>query len=322
METKPNDFSSDPRMKFDEQTGKWSYVGEDGVSFEYDTNVNAWFPMYNQELIESQQSVYAVEGVDESAPAVLPREKKKRIYTYEDPEEEAKKKQKREPVKKPNTSVYITHLPLDVTVDEMKQTFSKCGLIMEDLETGEPKIKLYKDDKGTFKGDALVTYFKEDSVPLAINLLDESELRLGKPETKISVQQAIFKDKEIDPKKKSVPQTQKNKVKKKLHQLKRKLDWFDDESGKKDEKFSKIVILKHMYTQEELDEDPTLLLELKDDVRGECEKLGEVTNVILYDVSIKFTLLFCFEVLIILCRNHLEELFLLDLWIQRAQMLV
>lgn len=60
-----------------------------------------------------------------------------------------------------------------------------------------------------------------------------------------------------------------------------------------------------MYTQKELDvslldicaiyfgdeyswivqDDPALLLELKDDVREECERLGEVTNVIMYDVS-------------------------------------
>jgi len=40
-----------------------------------------------------------------------------------------------------------------------------------------------------------------------------------------------------------------------------------------------------MYTQEELDEDPGLLLEIKGDVREECEKLGEITNVVLYDKS-------------------------------------
>jgi hypothetical protein len=33
----------------------------------------------------------------------------------------------------------------------------------------------------------------------------------------------------------------------------RKLDWVDDEVGKKTEKFRKIVILKNMYTQQELD---------------------------------------------------------------------
>lgn len=48
---------------------------------------------------------------------------------------------------------------------------------------------------------------------------------------------------------------------------------------------SRVVVLKHMFTLKELDEDPTLLLDLKEDVREECSKLGEVTNVVLYDVS-------------------------------------
>lgn len=40
-----------------------------------------------------------------------------------------------------------------------------------------------------------------------------------------------------------------------------------------------------MFSLKELDADPTLLLDLKEDVREECSKLGEVTNVVLYDVS-------------------------------------
>lgn len=43
--TNQSDFASDPRMKLNEQTGKWSYLGEDDVSYEYDENVGAWFPM-------------------------------------------------------------------------------------------------------------------------------------------------------------------------------------------------------------------------------------------------------------------------------------
>lgn len=35
--------------------------------------------------------------------------------------------------------------------------------------------------------------------------------------------------------------------------LHRKLDWVEEETGKKAEKFNKIVILKNMYTQQELD---------------------------------------------------------------------
>jgi len=38
-----------------------------------------------------------------------------------------------------------------------------------------------------------------------------------------------------------------------------------------------------MFTLKELEEDGALLLDLKDEVREECETLGEVTNVVLYD---------------------------------------
>ncbi|KAJ8653673.1 hypothetical protein O0I10_010711 [Lichtheimia ornata] len=284
----PADFASDSRYTLNKETNKWSYVGDDGVCYEYDESLAAWFPMYDEDLIKQQQSAYAIEGVDESEPAVQPRQKKKRVYTYEEENEgnsnNNAKKQKRDTAKRPNTSVYVTGVPPDATIEEIKEVFTKCGVIMEDLESGQPKIKIYQDAEGRPKGDALVTYFKEESVPLAINLLDDAEFRLGEPSTRIRVQQAVFTEKQL-PADKKKSQANKNKTKKRLHQLQRKLDWVDEETGKKAEKFNKIVILKNMYTQQELDEDPTLLLELKEDVREECEKLGEVTNVILYDKS-------------------------------------
>lgn len=43
------------------------------------------------------------------------------------------------------------------------------------------------------------------------------------------------------------------------------------------------VCLRRMFTLVELEEDPTLLLDLKEDVREECETLGKVTNVTLWD---------------------------------------
>jgi HIV Tat-specific factor 1 len=63
------------------------------------------------------------------------------------------------------------------------------------------------------------------------------------------------------------------------------LDWFDEENTQVSDKLAKIVILKHMFTLEELEQDPRLLLDLTQDVREECEKLGKVTNVILYDLE-------------------------------------
>lgn len=82
----------------------------------------------------------------------------------------------------------------------------------------------------------------------------------------------MFKDKDpTNNDKKKTQTTNKAKIKKRLHQmqrfvsyfvlsiehvihaLQRKLDWVENEEGKKAEKFAKIVILKNMYTQQELD---------------------------------------------------------------------
>lgn len=40
---------------------------------------------------------------------------------------------------------------------------SKCGIIMRDPQTEEPKIKLYKDKEGNLKGDGLCCYLKVSS---------------------------------------------------------------------------------------------------------------------------------------------------------------
>lgn len=80
------------------------------------------------------------------------------------------------------------------------------------------------------------------------------------------------------------------------HILVRKLLEWDDEDGfgpakepedpgKDISKHNRVVVLRHMFTLEDLEKDATLLLELKEDVREECSTLGEVTNVVLYDVG-------------------------------------
>lgn len=62
-------------------------------------------------------------------------------------------------------------------------------MILEDIE-GKPKVKLYKDENGRFKGEALVVYLQEASVELACRLFDETELVLGSGDKVISVKAA------------------------------------------------------------------------------------------------------------------------------------
>jgi HIV Tat-specific factor 1 len=83
---------------------------------------------------------------------------------------------------------------LDTTVDEVSSVFSKCGMIAEELESGLPRIKLYQDDSGKLKGDALIVYFRPESVQLAIQMLDDTDFRFGTegPMGKMRVKEADF----------------------------------------------------------------------------------------------------------------------------------
>lgn len=67
-------------------------------------------------------------------------------------------------------------------------------MIAEEIDSGGPRIKMYEDDKGQFKGDALVVYFRPESVNLAIQMLDDSDFRFGTegPMGRMRVQAADF----------------------------------------------------------------------------------------------------------------------------------
>lgn len=80
---------------------------------------------------------------------------------------------------KDNPWVYVTGLPTDITFSELHDTFKKCGILKRDIMTNEPRIKIYKDESGNPKGDASICYLQEASVGLALDILDDSEIRPG-----------------------------------------------------------------------------------------------------------------------------------------------
>lgn len=59
-----------------------------------------------------------------------------------------------------NTKVYVSNLPLDITMDEFAELMGKCGLVMRDPQTQKYKLKLYTEKDGQIKGDGLCDYIK------------------------------------------------------------------------------------------------------------------------------------------------------------------
>ena len=128
----------------------------------------------------------------------------------------------KEPRERKNTAVYVTNLPLDTDHEEVRSVFSRCGVIAEEIDSGKPRIKLYTDDQDNFKGDALVVYFRAESVELAIQMLDDTDLRLGQsmPSGKMKVVAADFSYKA----QKEAPVKQSGKDKKKIIKKTQKLN--------------------------------------------------------------------------------------------------
>ncbi|KAI1208846.1 uncharacterized protein F4807DRAFT_135769 [Annulohypoxylon truncatum] len=347
--TNPQEFEHDERISFSKLDNKYIAVQDDGSEFEWDAQLKRWIPVLDEELLAQQQSAYgggAASPDDDSSN--VPNKKRKKGHANgggdrsgagegdgkeNQKQQRPQKRQKQPPQPRQNTAIYVTGLPLDVTVDEVHEAFSrKCGVIAEEIDSGRPRIKLYTDEAGNFKGDALIVFFKPQSVEMAIMLLDDTDFRFspsGLPSGKMRVQAADSSYKKTHYEREGeggegkdgsgnggkagggaeaesdrsnhitgagkprdrTREQEKQKIIKRTQKLDAKLaDWDDDEGpyGAQLEtaaRRDRVVVLRHMFTLKELDEDPAAMLEIKEDIREECSKLGPVTNVVLYDLE-------------------------------------
>nr|OQO15485.1 hypothetical protein B0A51_16245 [Rachicladosporium sp. CCFEE 5018] len=300
------DFDDDPRVSFSKSSATHILEDETGSEWEWHSRTSKWVPLMDEALAEQQRAAYRVEGVDDEEPAMDPGRKRKAVGE----EMETAKKQKAEkPKERVNTAVYVTALPADVTQDELFKVFGRFGVIAEGIDDNLPRIKMYTNDEGNFNRDALIVYFRPESVQLAIDLLDDSDFRLGErgPKGTMRVNAAdqnykVQKDqpaKSEEAKKKGTPANRdRQKVIKKAEEMNRRLtDWDEDDVSVLPEtstRWDKVVILKHMFTLAEIEEDASLIDEIAEDTREECSNFGEVENVVLFDrepsgvISVRF----------------------------------
>ena len=260
------------------------------------------FPKIDEEFMANYQINYGFTKDGVAEPTRPSEEEAKPAVVAE--QVEAKKKKKTEAEKEAawfeeeeskSTKVYVSNLPTSITEESFVEFMSKCGMVEFDVRTKKPKVKLYRDEEGSPKGDGLCSYIKPESVQLALTILDGS-VHDGKT---VSVTRAKFEMKgDYDPslKPKKLTKKQQEKAKKARERM---FEWQPEKLKGERAKYEKTIVIKKMFEPEEFDRDPGLILDYTNNIRycsiliirlpaksflrTQCTKFGTVTKVVLYD---------------------------------------
>lgn len=297
----------DDRVSLDKKSSQWIFEdASSGTEYYYNFILEKWIPRSTEghDDIKTSKRINAAEDEEENKMTIK-RIKKEKLQAMRDEIKRLKGNNRSDTnsetseTKQSSNSIYVSHLPSEITKGDLVEAFSKYGIIAEDSQTGEARVKLYYDENGKFKNEALIIYLSEDSVPLAIEMLNDSPITANGP--KIKVERAQFNAKSTP--KRVLTAEEKRLLTQRKEMLKKKLtDWDDTTESTEDKSaiikqkiWRKIVVAKNMFRREELKSDPSLEMDLKEDIQEECDKFGignDITSVKVYDVSGVITIKF------------------------------
>lgn len=208
------DWENDPRIAYNQVTGTWIFEDPDtGAEYEYSASARAWMPVADEGELRTQQAAYGeVADAEEEGTAKRAREdyelgsgddvEKKRQQKEEQKQQRKRKKREESKREAPrNRGVYIQGLPTGpgTTVAgleaELAAAFGRYGVIAEDLRGGMGKkhVRVYANkETGAVNGDALVVYFRPESVELAVQMMDGALLRADDASSTVRVEAAQY----------------------------------------------------------------------------------------------------------------------------------
>eukprot|EP01122_Echinamoeba_exundans_P010535 TRINITY_DN3967_c0_g1_i2.p1 TRINITY_DN3967_c0_g1~~TRINITY_DN3967_c0_g1_i2.p1 ORF type:complete len:409 (-),score=114.34 TRINITY_DN3967_c0_g1_i2:56-1282(-) len=271
--------------KFDESRQCWIFTNPiDGAQYKWDPVRQFYVADIDETLLQQQQSIYGAGSSNTS-------DQSNTAPTAANPEKKQKKKQKKKKekilvgedgkkyaVSKKNRSIYITGLPKDIRESECYEFFSKVAIIERDAETGDYKVKIYRDPAtGEPKGDGLVTFLRPEAVPLAILRLDETEIRPGFP---LKLTEAKYELKEGQQPANKAAKSKKVASKRKAFDQSAELGW--------EERENRHVIIKHMFDakSDEARLDVNFYDDLKAELAEELEnKIGGFESIKIFERS-------------------------------------
>ncbi|MFH4974058.1 hypothetical protein AB6A40_000767 [Gnathostoma spinigerum] len=261
----------------------------DGVTMEWNDDIKQWIPV--SEVDEDFLARYHLNyGVQYNFDAMKERAKDEKSTSDEStkgspPEKQKDKRHRNEEQgwveldESKNSAVYVSNLPTTFTIEEFTELMSKCGVIKRDPRNNKLKIKLYTDSEGNLKGDGSCTYVKTESVNLALDILDGWKVK-GK---EIRVQKAKFEMKgEFDPKKKRKKLTAAQK-KRYIENQQRIFEWKPEKPRNYRPICECTVVLKNMFTLDQMMKNSALLLDLEEEVRKTSERFGKVKKIVVHD---------------------------------------
>merc|ERR1712228_922895 len=189
------------------------------------------------------------------------------------------KKRKREKVAR---SIFVSGLPLNITLDEISAFFGKAGVIATDIyKKGKKKIALYGD------GNGLITFYQPYSVKLALDILDETQIKNGYP---VHIKAAKDPKPTTQQRKKQKINPAKEAMLKKLYGVDAELNWNDDA----EHNGLHWIVLQNVFSQKQANENG-FIDELKREIVTECNtKIGPIDKLQIFEsnpngiIKIKF----------------------------------